>query len=140
MIKDKSPEAVRARQNRYFSEAFKKAKVKEIEKNITTVSEISREYEVAPASVYKWIYKYSQHRKKGVKQVIEMKSDTKKLQLLKEKIRDLERAVGQKQLEIDYLGKLIELGSEEVGVDIKKKYGSKPLSGFGLTEENTSIK
>ncbi|MGD1890609.1 MAG: hypothetical protein ACFB15_08440, partial [Cyclobacteriaceae bacterium] len=46
-------------QNRYFSEAFKKKKVNEIESNLTTVLQVSREYEVSCTSVYKWIYKYS---------------------------------------------------------------------------------
>jgi|GEM_PF-2652834 len=40
----------RRRQNRYFSESFRKKKVKEIEQNISTVSEIAREYKVSLSS------------------------------------------------------------------------------------------
>jgi hypothetical protein len=40
-------------------------------------------------------------------------------------------------MEIDFLNKVIEIGSEEVKVDIKKKFGGKLSSGSGQTEENT---
>jgi len=44
--------------NRYFSEGFKRTKVEEVEKNLTTVWEIGKEYQVSRVAVYKWIYKY----------------------------------------------------------------------------------
>lgn len=128
------------RQRRYFSESFKKKKVKEIEGKLTTVHEISREYHVTRTAVYKWVYKYSQTMKKGVRQIVEESSDTKKLQLLKEQVKELERIIGQKQLKVDFLEKVIELTEEEYGIDIKKKYGNKPLYGSGDTGGNTSTK
>lgn len=57
-IKDFSNESTQ-RINRYFSENFKRKKVREIEKNIITVLEVSWEYEVSTKPVYKWLYKYS---------------------------------------------------------------------------------
>ena len=69
------------REMRYFSEDFKRNKVREIEKNLTSVSEVHREYNVSRAALYKWIYKYSMNMKKGVRQVIESNSDTKKIML-----------------------------------------------------------
>lgn len=126
--------------NRYFSEGFKRQKVEDIDKNISTVSDICREYEVSPTSVYKWIYKYSRMRKKGIKQVVEAESDTRKLILLKEQVRELERIVGQKQVIIDFQNKVIDLAEEEYGVDIKKKFGSKPYTGSGITEHNIITK
>jgi transposase len=110
---------------RYFSEEFKRRKVREIEENRSTVSEISRQYGVNRSAVYKWVYKYSHYMKKGVRQVVEAKSDTLKIRQLKERIEELERLVGQKQLHIDYLEKTIEIGSAELGVDLKKKWPSK---------------
>jgi len=74
------------RQNRYFSEAFKKAKVEDIEKGLVGILELAREYEVTRSAVYKWIYKYSRMRKKKEKVVVENDSDTRKLQLMKEKV------------------------------------------------------
>ncbi|SDL81580.1 transposase, partial [Salinimicrobium catena] len=66
------------RVNRYFSDSFKRKKVREIERNLTTVSEVSKEYEVSTTAVYKWLDKYSRDRKRGVKQVVELMSDTRK--------------------------------------------------------------
>jgi transposase-like protein len=128
------------RQNRFFSESFRKKKVKEIERNLSTVSEISREYEVSSVAIYKWIYKYSAMRKKGIKQVIEPLSDTRKISGLKEKIKELERLVGQKQIQLEFKEKMIELAEEMYGVDIKKKFGSPRSAGSGITGKNRSGK
>ncbi|MCK4360125.1 MAG: transposase [Bacteroidales bacterium] len=128
------------RKNRYFSEDFKRKKVREIERNITSIAEICREYQVSNTAVYKWIYKYSNMRKKGVKQVVEARSDTRKIQQLKEQLKELERVIGQKQLLIDFHQKVIELAEKEYNIDIKKKFGEKPFSGTGITGSNTPIK
>jgi transposase-like protein len=128
-----------SRYNRYFSESFKKSKVREIEKNLVSIAQLSREYEVSRTAIYKWIYKYSRNLRRETKQVIELKSDTKKIEALTKKIKELERIVGQKQIQIDFNKKMIELAEEEYNVDIKKKYGSKPSSNFGQ-EENTDTK
>jgi hypothetical protein len=50
---------------------------------------------------------------------------------LKERLRELEQIIGQKQLLIDFQEKLLELASDEVGFDLKKKYGSKLKVGSG---------
>lgn len=128
------------RQNRYFSEDFKRKKVREIERNIASIAEISREYQVSNTAIYKWLYKYSNMRKRGVKQVIEARSDTRRIQQLKEQLKELERVIGQKQLLIDFQQKAIELAEKEYNIDIKKKFGEKPFSGIGITGSNTLIK
>ena len=46
------------------------------------------------------------------------------MQLLK-KVAELEQLVGQKQVEVAYLEKVIEFGSELTETDIKKKFESK---------------
>lgn len=128
------------RTQRYFSESFKRKKVAEIERNITGVSEICKEYQVSRAAIYRWIYKYSIHMKKGVKQVVEAKSDTAKIRELKDQIKELELIVGQKQLMLDFKDKMIELAEEEYRVDIKKKLGTRLKSGSGLTGKSTLTK
>lgn len=130
----------RERQNRYFSESFKRKKVREIERNVSTVLEVSREYEVSSTAVYKWLYKYSLHYQKQVRQVIEPMSDTRKIKELKEQIKELERLVGQKQIQVEFKDKMIEVAEQMYGVDIKKKLGSQRSSGFGKTGNNTSGK
>ncbi len=125
--------------NRYFSEGIKRKIVEDIERNLVKISEVSREYKVSRKAIYKWIYKYSQMRKKGIRQVIEAESDTRKLLQLKERIKELERIIGQKQILIDFQNKMIEIAEEEYKIEIKKKFGSMPYAGTGKTEKNTSI-
>jgi len=115
--------------HRYFSEEFKRGKVRELEKNISSVSDICTTYSVSRTSVYRWIYKYSVMAKKQVKQVVEAKSDTQKIKALEERIKELERIVGQKQLLLEFKDKMIEIAEATYNVDIKKKVGSKLSSG-----------
>lgn len=122
---------------RYFSEDFKKGKVRELEKNVTSIPDICRTYSVSRTAVYKWIYKYSVMAKKQVKQVVEAKSDTLRIKALEDRIKELERIVGQKQLLLEFKDKMIEIAESDYGVDIKKKVGSKLLSGTTSTGKNT---
>ena len=126
--------------NRYFSEGIKRQIVSDIEKNLVTISEVCREHQVSNTAVYNWVYKYSLMRKKGIKQVVEAESDTRKLHQLKERIKELERIIGQKQIMIDFQEKMIEIAEEEYKIDIKKKSNSSPYAGSGNTETNTPIK
>ncbi len=119
--------------NRSFSDKFKKDIVRRVEKNELTVSEVAIEFEVSRTSVYKWVYKYSNLYKKGLKQVIEPMSSTKKIKDLQSRIKELEQIVGQKQIKLDYFEKLIEISESDYNIDIIKKKGSKPSSGSGKT-------
>lgn len=129
-----------ARRHRYFSEDFKKRKVEELEKKLTSVAELCRTYQVSRSAVYKWIFKYSLMKKKGVRMVVETDSDTARIKALQDYVAKLEQLVGQKQFEIDFLKKQMELSSAQYGVDFKKKHSGKPSSGSGSTAENTPTK
>lgn len=133
-------EEQRLRRNRYFSTDFKKKRVEEIEKNLVTVSDICKTHKVSRTSVYKWLYKYSDMAKKQVKQVVEAKSDTKKIQLLQDKIKELERIVGQKQIMIEFQEKIIEIAEITYKIDIKKKSSLKRSSGISAIEKDTESK
>lgn len=122
---------------RTFNDEFKKKKVRELERNICSISDICKTYSVSRTSVYNWIYKYSIMAKKQVKQVVEAKSDTQKILALKERIKELERVVGQKQLLIEFKDKMIEIAESTYNVDIKKKVGSKLSSGSTSIDEST---
>jgi len=130
----------RVRFNRRFSEDFKTKKVKELECNLVSVSDICKTYSVTRAAVYKWIYKYSIMAKKNVRQVVEAKSDTQKIRMLEERIKELERLVGQKQIMIEFKDKMIEIAESTYGVDIKKKVGSRLSSGTTTTDKHTGSK
>jgi len=122
---------------RYFSDDFKKRKVRELERRVTSIPDICRTYSVSRTAIYNWIYKYSVMAKKQEKQVVEAKSDTQKIKALEERIRELERIVGQKQLLLEFKDKMIEIAETTYGVDIKKKVGSKLSSGTTSTDRNT---
>lgn len=107
--------------SRGFSEAFKKEKIKEVLEKRISIRDFCKLYDVSRTSVYRWIYKYSP-LEKGTRQVIEMESEELRTKKLLEQVAHLERRLGQKQLEIDYLQATLEIASEEVGYDLKKKY------------------
>lgn len=110
---------------RSFSTEFKKEKVKQIDEGKITVTQLSRIYEVSATAVYKWIRQYSRYSGQNEKVVVEKLSEgAKTIELLK-KIAELEQLVGQKQVELEYLKKVIEFGSELTDTDIKKKFESR---------------
>ncbi len=131
---------VRSNPRRYrtFSDSFKQKKVRELELNQIRVCDICREYDVSSAAVYKWIDKYSILKAQGIRQIVEPMSDTAKLKALREEISELQKLLGQKQVEIEFKDKLIDIAEEMYGVDIKKKLGSKQSSGSEKTNPDTN--
>lgn len=129
--------SIEERRRRTFSEDFKVKKVREIEQKITTIAEVSRQYEVRETHIHKWLKKFGKHQYKGVRTIVESESDTRKLLEMKAKVAELERIIGQKQVELDFKDKMIELAEETYGVDIKKKFTTKPLSGTGNIEKDS---
>ncbi len=119
----------RLRKNRRYSEEFKRELVKLFEQGKFSVYQLEKLYDVHNQNIYNWIYKYSTFNEKGVR-VVEMKQSTsKKLKELTEKVKELERVVGQKQIHIDFLEKMIDIAKEEYKIDIKKKYSTPRSSG-----------
>lgn len=121
------------RKRRIFSVAFKQARVKEIERGLLSVSQMSRLYKVSSQTIYNWLYKYSKTMVKGTVQVIQMESESQQKQELLTRVNELEAALGRKQLELDYLEKLVSLASEEYQVDLKKSYATKSSIFFTST-------
>ena len=125
----------RIQKKRQFSEDLKRKIVKDFEKGEITIKEISKFYEVSVTAVYKWIYKYSNFRKQSI-QIVEMsKSSTQKIKDLEAKIRHLERAVGVKQMNIDFLEKIIDLAKDEYDIDIKKNSSTLQSTGSETTKK-----
>lgn len=122
------------RKTRRFSEDFKRKIVRDFERGTFTVLDLSRLHKIHYQTIYYWINQYS--LEPGGVEIIEMKdSSTKKVKNLESKIKELERAVGQKQLYIDYLEKMMEIAKEDMGVDIKKNFGTPPSSGSDRTKK-----
>jgi transposase-like protein len=115
---------------RRFSEDFKLRVVKEYESGQHSVVELEKIYDISNALIYRWIYKYSTYNKKNI-QIVEMKdSQLEKIKALELKNKELERAVGQKQMAIDYLEKMIQIAEEELKIDIKKNSNTPHSGGF----------
>ena len=124
------------KQRRTFSNEFKKAKVQELIEKRLTIGELCRLYDVSRTSVYKWLYKYSKEYQRKSILVVQMESEGYKTQRLQQRVAELERVIGQKQMEIDFLNKLLEIGSDEMGFDLKKNFSILLLNGTGSTEED----
>ena len=107
---------------RTFSEVFKREKVKMLEDRKVTVKQLSRIYEVSDTAIYQWIRRYSTKLGVSEKIVVEKESEGARTLTLMKQVAELERVVGQKQMQVDYLNKLIELIEEETG---------KPAISFG---------
>ena len=120
---------IKNKYNRTFSEEFKRNKVKDLVEKRVSAKQLCDLYQISRTAVYKWLYRYSPSHGPGVKTVVQMESEAHKTQQLLQRVAELERIVGQKQLELDYTNKLIEIASAELGYDIKKNTGQKPLSG-----------
>lgn len=112
------------KRRRTFSVAFKEEKVKQIESKLITVRQISKLYNVSDRAVYNWIMLYGSYKQKGERIVVEKESEGKKTAELLKKVAELEQLLGQKQVEVEYLKKVLEFGSELTKTDIKKKYKS----------------
>lgn len=128
------------KQRRIFSEAFKKKQVELLIQKKITLTGLSQLYGVSTTSIYRWLYRYSPHYKQGTVQIVQMESEAEKTRQLQEKLAAVERALGQKQMHIDFLERVIALASEELAVDIKKNFSTRPSSGLGATEGDIPIK
>lgn len=123
------------RKPRHFTEEFKKTIVHLFESGKFSVSQLSRLYSLSPANIYNWIYKYSNFNESGIR-VIEMKeSSINKLKELEKKVKELEQIVGQKQIKIDYLEKMIDIAKDDLDIDIKKNYNTLQSNGSDVTKK-----
>lgn len=123
------------RKHRLYSDEFKKEIVSIFESGKSSVPQLEKLYGISSTVIYRWIYKFSTFNEKGFR-VIEMKaSSVTKLKELEQKIKALEQAVGQKQIKIDYLEKMIEIAKEELNIDIKKNYSTPQSTGSAVTKK-----
>jgi transposase len=119
-------------QRRVFSESLKKKIVGDYEQGKASVAQISREYHISKVTVYRWLDQYSVYSKQGAKLIVEMKSESYRSKELEKKVKELEAALGRKQLEVEFLNKLIEVVGKDIGIDIKKKGSSTLSTGLGV--------
>lgn len=119
------------RKQRRYSEEFKRQLVQDFESGKYSVPQLERLHGVSNPTIYNWIYKFSTFNEHGFR-VVEMKQSSKeKVKELEKRIKELEGAVGRKQIKIDYLEKMMEIAKEELDIDIKKNYGTPQSTGSG---------
>jgi transposase-like protein len=121
---------------RSYSEDFKRSLVSDFESGKFTVAQLGRLHKIKVQVIYNWIYKYSTTNERGIIMVEKSQSSTQKMKDLEKRISELERAVGQKQIKIDYLEKMIEIAKTDLNIDIKKNYNTPPSVG----SERTKVK
>jgi transposase len=123
------------KKHRRYSVEFKRQIVADYESGEFSVRQLERLHGVSDQSIYNWIYKFSTFNEKGFR-VVEMKdSSSKKMQELEAKNKELEAALGRKQIQLDYLEKMIELAKSELDIDIKKNYSTPQSTGSGKTKK-----
>lgn len=124
------------RKKRVYSEEVKKRLVSEFESGRYSVPQLEKLHGITNVNLYNWIYKYSTFNEKGYR-ILEMKkSSTSKVNELQNRIKELERMVGQKQIKIDYYEKMIEIAKDELDVDLKKNFDTPQSSGSGKTKKS----
>ncbi len=117
------------KKHRIYSVEFKREIVSQFESGSYSVVQLGKLYEISNSLIYDWIYKFSNFNEKG-QRVVEMKaSSSEKLKALEKRIKELERAVGQKQIKIDYLETLIDVASDGLKYDIRKNGNTPQSSG-----------
>jgi transposase len=125
------------RRRRSFSATFKRDKVREIELGLVRVSEIKRQYSVSETAIYGWIRKFGSPKETSERLIVETMSDTRALRELKERVAELERLVGQKQIEVEFYKKMIDLAQEHYGIEIKKNFSIQSCDTSGSPEKST---
>lgn len=110
------------RKQRVYSEEFKKSIVQDFESGKYSVLQLERLHGVNNSLIYQWIYKYSTFNDKGYRVVEKKASSSNKVKDLEKRIKELEAALGRKQIMVDYLETMIEVAKEELDIDIKKNF------------------
>lgn len=123
------------RKHRKYSDEFKKQIVSDYESGEYSVQQLEKLHGVSDQSIYNWIYKFSNFNEKGFR-VVEMKdSSSKKIKELEARNKDMEAALGRKQIQVEYLEKMIDLAKSELDIDIKKNYSTPQSTGSGKTKK-----
>jgi transposase len=136
-MKQKSKPKFEIRGKRIFSEVLKRQVIKDLVAGRSSIRSIMAEHQVSSQSIYNWLYKYSPNHQPKCTLVVQMESEATRNHELQKRIADLERIVGQKQLEIDFLNRLIAIGSKELEFDFKKNFSPKLSNGSGSQDNGT---
>lgn len=120
---------------RRYSQGFKQSRVDDFEKGNFTVAQLSRLYHIRTSTLYGWINRYSRYPKANAVIVEVPNSQTQKVKQLEDRIAELERSLGRKQIQLDYYqAYLEELKASGIAVE-KKSSTSAPSSDSSSNTE-----
>lgn len=125
------------RQTRQFSPTLKISIVNRIDTGRISPTQVSREYSVSLSTVYRWIYKYSMFNQRGTIMVVDKKTKDQQTEQLKQRIAELERIVGTKQMQLDYYQEYSRGLEKEVPESVKKKWESKLYTDLTGKDKST---
>ena len=118
----------RRKETRYFSEEARIAIVQEIDEENLSKAEAARKYSVSQTAIYRWIRIYSPHYRVPLVKVVEHESDSQKNKKLAAELAQAYESLGRLQTEHMLLEKIVDLASNELGIDLKKNFESRPSS------------
>lgn len=108
---------------KFYSEAFQRQVVEEVEQGLLTVTEAQQRYRIgAHNTIDRWRRKYGMLGKVKVVRIT-MKNE-------KSRIRDLEELLADERLKNKLLNAQLDVIEEEYGADIKKKLSSERLKEY----------
>jgi len=114
---------------RFYSLAFKKRVVQEVESGLLTRNTARSKYNIGgKTTVLKWCRKYGKLYNLGLKVNISMITETDEKEALKRRIRLLEEALSNAHLKIEAQELMISLAEEKYSIDMRKKTGTKQPS------------
>ncbi len=123
------------RKKREFSTEFKQQIVSDFESGKYSVAQLGRLHGLSHTNIYRWVYKFSTFNERGSR-IVEMKdSSSKRMKEMEARIKELEATVGRKQIQVDYLEKMIEIAKSEMDIDIKKNFNTPQSAGSGKTKK-----
>ncbi len=128
------------RRRRVFSEAFKKQQIEELTHKRITIKQLRELYGMSAMTVYRWLYRYSPYHQKGSTLVVQMESEAEKTKRLNQRVADLERVIGQKQMLIDLYEQIFEAASESLDMDVKKNFSTPPSNASAEKPLSTPTK
>jgi transposase-like protein len=114
--------AKRAGQNNgiRYSEAFKMAVVRELEQEDLPCEHVRRKYGICTHStVQRWVRKYG-NGSRGIRIRVERPEEINELKRLKERVRRLESALADANIDIALERAFTELACERAGIDVEE--------------------
>lgn len=107
-----SVQAVEPGRRRRFTPEQKRAFLDEAGRTGNSISEVARRYGLSPSMLFQWKRAMDDATKKGLKsnEKVVPESEVKKL---KARIRELERALGKKTMQVEILEEAIEIAREK---------------------------